>query len=134
MNYEEMHALNAGVRAVLGGPTGAVAVAAPPEERAWVQALPPLEGDLSVSTLLEAQALENGVETVVSALRVAMDRDIVSSHPASESAVASYFEYAHAVAFLARIRGMKEEMEALIEVVTGSRPDDEAARSFAFPD
>lgn len=135
VNYEEMMALRAGARAVLGGgPTRAVAVAAPPEDRAVVEALPPLDGNLSVSTLAEVEPLEAGVEAIVQALRVEMEERIVATHPASEGAVASYFDYAHALAVLARIQEMREEMEALIEVVTGSPPDDRVARGFVFPD
>ena len=54
VNYEEIQALRAGARAVLGsGPGPAVAVAAPPEDRARVEALPPLVGDISARTLAE---------------------------------------------------------------------------------
>lgn len=135
VNYEEMLALRAGARAVLGdGAAGAVAVASPPEERAMVQALPPMDGDLSVTTLGELAPLEAGVETIVHALLLEMDERIVATHPASEMAVASYFDYAHARAVLGRIQEMRGEMEALIEVVTGSPPDDHKARSFVFPD
>ena len=135
MNYEEMLALNAGARAVLGGgPTRVVAIAAPPQERAWVEALPPLDGDLSIATLHELRVLENGVEAIVSALRVEMDERIVATHAASEAAVNSYFDYAHAVAFLGKIREMREEMEALIEVVTGSEAGEDLSRTFVFPD
>ena len=135
VNYEEMLALRAGARAVLGdSATGAVAVAAPPEERAMVQALPPLDGNLSVTPLGELAPLEGGVEAIVHALLVEMDERIVATHPASEAAVASYFDYAHARAVLGRIQQMRGEMEALIEVVTGSPPDDRQARSIVFPD
>ena len=99
-----------------------------------VAALPPLDGDLSVETLNEVRALESGVETIIAVLRTEMDERIVATHPASESAVASYFDYAHALAVLGRIRAMREEMEDLIELVTGQPADDELERTFGFPD
>jgi len=135
VNYEEIQALQAGARAVLrGGPAPAVAVAAPPEDRARVEALPPLVGDISAGTLAEVRSLEAGVETIVQALRSEMDERIVATHPASETAVASYFDYAHALSVLGRIREIRAEMEALIELVTGAPPDAEVARTFVFPD
>lgn len=135
VNYEEIQALRAGARAVLGsGPGPAVAVAAPPEDRARVEALPPLVGDISARTLAEARSLEAGVEPIVQALRAEMDERIVATHPASESAVASYFDYAHALSVLGRIREMRAEMEALIELVTGAPADAHVARTFVLPD
>lgn len=135
VNYEEMLALRAGVRAILGGgPTAAVAVASPPEDRAAVQALPALDGDLSVETLGDLAGLEAGVEAVTTALHARMDADILATHPASEEAVASYFDYAHARAVLGRIRVMRGEMEDVIELVTGGSSDDELLRTFVFPD
>jgi hypothetical protein len=135
VNYEEMLSLRVGARAVLNdGPMGGVAVAAPPEDRARVAALPPLDGDLSVGTLVELGPLEEGVETIVNALRIAMDEEIVATHPASETAVASYFDYAHALSVLDRIQEMRGEMESVIEVVTGAPPDDQVAGTFVFPD
>lgn len=135
VNYEEMLALRAGQQAVLQqGFARAVAVAMPPEDRALVAALPPLDGDLSVGTLSEILSLESGIETIRAALRTGMDERIIQTHPASEGAVASYFDYAHATAVLGRVREMRAEMEALIELVTGHAPDEELARTFAFPD
>lgn len=135
VNYEEMLALNAGARAILGdGPVRTVVVAVPPEDRAAVEALPPIEGDLSVSTLHDLVGLEAGVSAIIGALRVEMDDRIVATHPASEPAVNSYFDYAHAMAVLGRIRELREDMEALIEIVTGQPVDAHAARHFVFPD
>jgi hypothetical protein len=135
VNFEEMLALRAGADAVLRDGAGSgVAVAAPPETRALVEALPPIEGDLSVYTYHDLRQLERGVEVIIEALRDDMDRHIIDTHPGAESAVVSYFDYAHALTVLDRIRSTGLEMQSIIEVVTGEFPDDHAARTFVFPD
>lgn len=135
VNFEELLALRAGAEAVLqDGFQEPVAVAAPPEDRARVRALPPLEGDLSVYTYAELRALERGVETITGALREEMDAHILTAHPAAEGAVVSYFDYAHALSVLGRIREMGQEMVALVGVVTGQEMDEHLARTFIFPD
>ncbi len=135
VNFEEMLALRAGAAVILQDVPGAgVAVAAPPEARALVEALPPIEGDLSVFTYHDLRQLQKGVEAILEALREDMDRQILEFHPGAESAVASYFDYAHALKVLDRIRATGVEMESIIEVVTGSFPDDQSARTFVFPD
>ena len=111
-----------------------VVVAVQPEERAAVEALPPLNGDLSVSTLADLIGVESGIQAIIGALRVEMDERIVATHPASEAAVTSYFDYAHAMAVLGRVRELRAEMEALIEVVTGEPVDTHAVHNFVFPD
>ena len=88
VNYEEMLALRAGVRAVLGtGPTGPVAVASRPGDRAAVEKLPVLDGDLSVETLAELGDIDAAVEAIIHTLRDTMDEAILATHPASEDAV-----------------------------------------------
>lgn len=135
VNYEEMLALRAGVRAVLGtGPTGPVAVASRPEERAAVEKLPVLEGDLSVETLAELVEVEAAVEAIIHALHDTMDEAILATHPASEDAVASYFDYAHVTAVQGRLRAMRSQMEDVIELVSGGGEDEELLSTFVFPD
>lgn len=135
VNYEEMLALRAGVRAVLGtGPLGPVAVASRPEDRAAVEKLPVLDGDLSVETLADLGELEAAVDAIIHALRDNMDEAIVAAHPASEDAVASYFDYAHVTAVQGRLRAMRNQMEDVIELVTGGAEDDELISTFVFPD
>ena len=135
-NYEELTALRAGAQVVLGEEAPAHGgVLAPPEHRARVEALmPKLHGDLSLSTLAELRAVQAAVEAIVASLRVEMEATVVATHPADEGAVAAYFDFAHAFTAAHRIREMAGEMEALIELVTGSAPTDEAARAFQFPD
>jgi hypothetical protein len=136
-NYEEVQALRAGARAFLDQEPGspASAVLAPPESRARVEALlPRLDGDLSLSTLAELRNVQAGVEAILEYLRVEMEATVLATHPADESAVTAYFDFAHALVVANRIRELNAEMEALIEVVTGESPSFEAARSFRFPD
>jgi hypothetical protein len=135
-NYEELRALRQGADVALRPATPHLgAVAAPPAERAQVEALVPLlEGDVSVGTLAEQRDVEGGVRTIVTCLLAEMDAAVVAAHPADESAVSAYFDYAHALGVLARLEEMGDHMRALIEIVTGTPPDDVVAASFAFPD
>jgi len=136
-NYEEIQALTAGARAYLGeaGAPEAAAVLAPTESRARVEALlPRLVGDLSLYTLEELRAVQGAVATVVELLRVQMESAVLATHAADEDAVSAYFDFAHGLTVLHRIDEMAEEMEAMIELVTGDSPSAEAARTFRFPD
>ena len=136
-SFEEIQALHEGARVVLDREVdaSAVAVAAPPEERVRVeQMIARLDGHLSMRTLSEQRRTEEAVSTITRVLQERMHQEIDASHPAAEPAVAAYFEYAHARTVLRRVRDIGEHMTALIEVVTGSRPDDVVAETFAFPD
>ena len=135
VSFEEMLALRAGAQAVLqDGPGAGVAVAAAAEARSLVEALPPIEGDLSVYTYHDLRQLQRGVEAILEALREDMDRQVLELHPGAEAAVVSYFDYAHALKVWDRIRATGLEMESIIGVVTGRLPDAHAARTFVFPD
>lgn len=136
-SFEEIQALRHGADVVLerdvGGPS--VAVAAPPEARVRVETLiAQLDGTISLGTLAEQRAAQAALSIIARALLDRMHHEIDASHPASEPAVAAYFEYAHARTVLKRVRELGSHMVALIEVVTGSPPDDLVAESFRFPD
>jgi hypothetical protein len=136
LSYEEVQALRQGARSFLreegGGPC---AVAAPPTARAEVSALEEkLVGDLDVNTLGQQRALTSAVSTIVECLRIEMETAVGETHPAHEGAVAAYFEYAHCLSVLSRLREIGNEMEALIEVLTGKPADTETATNFHFPD
>ena len=136
-NYEEVEALRGGARALLDRTSGSspVGVLAPPESRARVEALlPRLKGDLSVSTLAELRAVRVAVEAIVEHLREEMEAHVLASHAADESAVNAYFAFAHALTVASRVREIGEEMEAIIELVTGVSPKADTARTFRFPD
>jgi len=135
-NYEEMQAVRFGAEAVLSSePESTCAVAAPPAVREDLeQLLATLEGDLGVATLQDQRNLRRGLEAVVECLQAEMRSDVVHAHPAHEAAVAAYFYYAHAVVVLGRVVELGEEMEALLEVLTGREATPELAASFQFPD
>jgi len=135
-NYEELGALRQGANVLLGhgGRGGGAPIAAPPEGRAEVEALlPRLEGDLTIETLMEQRWVARAIQAIVESLKEEMDLFIITAHPADEAAVASYFQYGHALAVMARVAEMGQEMEALIEVVTGAPPSPEVAKTFFFP-
>ncbi len=136
LNFEEIRALRSGGRSLLDGVAEPLSpVIAPPESRAWVEALlPRLEGDLSVSTLAEIQAVAGAVDAIVEYLLVEMETMVLATHAADEDAVAAYFDFAHALTVSQRLAEMAQEMVALIELVTGEPVSEETRRSFVCPD
>ena len=135
-NYEELTALRQGAQAFLEeGLWTESAVVAPSEVRESVESLlPRLDGDLSIEDLADQRRVATTLEVIVEALRVEMELRVTTTHPAHESAVTAYFDYAHALAVLSRVLEMGLEMEALIELVTGNPPSDDVACTFQFPD
>jgi hypothetical protein len=136
-NFEELQALLAGAELLLengyGGAAGAVA--APAEALAQVALLQPrLTGALSIATLAEQRWVRKAVAAICSRLHDRMDEMVLEYHPAHESAVAYYFDYAHAYGVLRRLDAMGAEMAAIIELTTGSRPTDASASSVTFAD
>ena len=134
--FEELAALSAGAERVLAEAGDAsVAVAAPPEVVANLEALGPrLIGDLTINTLAESRSIARAVAYVLSDLKARMDGFILNEHPASERTVQAYFEYAHVLSVEDRLRRIGDQMAALIELMTGAPPDEQSARTFAFPD
>ncbi len=135
-NYEELTALRAGAQTFLEEEEmGGGAVLAPPARRGWVEELlPMLDGDIALSSLDEVRRVEAGVVAIVECLRAEMETVVVATHPADEGAVAAYFDFAHALSVAHRLGEMASEMEALIELVTGSDPTRESVHSFEFPE
>jgi hypothetical protein len=136
LSYEEVQALRQGARSFLRDEgVGQCAVAAPPAARAEVGALEErLVGDVDVITLAQQRSIASAISTIVECLRMEMETLVGETHPAHEGAVAAYFDYAHALSVLSRLREMGSEMEALIEVMTGRPADALAAASFQFTD
>ena len=134
-NYEELTALQFGARECLEGWPTSGPVAAP--SATWVAVeslLGRLTGNLSLSTLGEQMEVERAVHAIVEHLRSEMDLRVLATHPAAEPSVAAYFDFAHALSVLGRVRDIGQEMRVLVEVMSGGPPDEEAIRSFVFPD
>jgi hypothetical protein len=133
-NFEELGALRQGAKTLLAeNPQEGAPVVAPPEGQEEVEdLLPLLSGDLAIETLAVQRRVFKVVSTIVWFLREEMDLFVLSAHPADESAVSSYFSYAHALAVQARLAEMGEEMEALIEILTGAPATSEVAADFHF--
>jgi len=131
--YEELMAIDTGIERILEAGRGGVA--APPDVLPDLESLAPrLTGDLSIDTLEDQVSVQRALEFLLAEARGRTDEFILDESPAAESAIRSYFEYAHVLVVLDRIRLMGNEMRALIELMTGQPPTDEAARRFAFDD
>ncbi len=134
-NYEELTALGCGARALLEDQPATGPVAAPSATRVAVESLlSRLTEDLSLATLGEQIKVERAVQAIAEYLRAEMDLHVLATHPASEPSVAAYFDFAHALSVLGRVRDIGREMTVLVEVMTGALPDEETIRSFVFPD
>ena len=136
MLFRSVQALRHGVRSFLGEEgEGQCAVAAPPVARAEVAAFEErLVGDLEIETLAELRSVEAAVAHVVDCLRLEMDTVVGETHPAHEGAVAAYFDYAHSLSVLQRLRETGSEMEAMIEVMTGRAVDVASSRGVRLAD
>lgn len=137
--YEELQALRAGALLVLSPPEHREGPGVPPptsgEERAAVDSvLAELDGDLSVETLTQQRHLLSVFSAIVNRLRVEMEARVTSLHPAAEDAVQAYFEFAHALKVLERLREIGREMEAILGVVADEDAGEELADTFVFPD
>jgi lipoate synthase len=135
-NFEELGALKTGAEALLGGRPGEEALAAAhPEGWEEVRAIVPrLTGDITMETLADQRRVLVAVDAIVTRLKEEMDASVLATHPAEETAVSSYFLYAHSLSVLNRVTEVGQDMEALIEVMTGSPATSELAGSIRFPD
>ena len=134
-NYEELNVLRSGAQALLEARPTSGPIAMPSATRAAVKSLlSRLTGDLSLSTLGEQMEVERAVHAIVEYLRSEMDLRVLATHPVAEPSVAAYFDFAHALSVLGRVRDIGQGMSVLVEVMNGGPQDEEAIRSFVFPD
>ncbi len=134
-SYEELNALRSGADGLLDPGPSAGAADTPNTTRVALEfLLTRISGDLSLSTLAEQMEAEHAVQVIVGHFRSEMELYVLSAHPAAEASVAAYFDFAHALTVLERIRVAGEEMRILVEVVTGTPADGGTIRTFVFPD
>lgn len=134
-SYEELAALRGGAEVMLDAvPDIRVPEAPGPTRTALELLLDRLSGDLSLSTLADQMAVEHVVGAVVAHLRSEMEACVVSGHPAAEASVAAYFDFAHALSVLERVRVVGSQMRQMAEVMTGTPVDGGTIRTLVFPD
>lgn len=134
LSYEEISSLRDGAELALEPAPAGGAVAAPPEELALVETLRAASGDLSLMTLTEQRGAERALELILAAAHERMDVLVLSQHVGSEDAVNAYFDYAHLLTVLERVRVAGRRMSAIIELVTGHPPTAESIVDVTFPD
>ena len=135
--FEELTALTAGAEQTLEAAAlgGGIGVAAPPRELADVEALlARADGDLELETLAEQRSVARAIDLILSNLRERVDASILEEYVGSEDAVAAYFDFAHVLTLGERVRRAGEEMEAVIELMSGAPATGETARKISFPD
>jgi hypothetical protein len=133
-SFEELSALDAATERVLEA-AGSGESAASREILDDLEALAPrLDGDFSLDSLADQESVERAIRFLLEDTRARTDEFILQEHAAAESAIRAYFEYANVLTVFDRIRLLGAEMRALIELMTGSPPTDEAARSVSFED
>jgi hypothetical protein len=136
LSFEELSSLRSAADRVLEADAHARAgIAAPPQVIADLEQLVPLlTGDITVSTLEQQRRMRTTVAHLLGDAHRLMERAILDQHAAAESAIAAYFDYAHLLTVLRQLDRMRDEMVAMIQVLTGDDPDSEAARRFFFPE
>jgi hypothetical protein len=136
LSFEELSALSAEAERVLAanGVAGH-GIAAPPQFLAELEHFAQLlVGDVHVETLEQQRSMRRVVDVLLERCRVRMDRFVTEQHPAAESAVAAYFDYAHVLTASNRLDVIGTEMTALVQVLTDEDPESDTARRFSFPE
>jgi hypothetical protein len=134
-NFEELRALASAGETVVSAAEAASAgaVSAPAEGVARVEMLlPRLTGDFSIDTLDDQRRVRHAVSVIVDDLHTRLDNTIIEYNPAHEDAVTLYFDYGHSRSVLHRLDVIGAEMEAMVDLMTGGRP--ELGGSITFPD
>lgn len=136
-NFEELKALESGAALLRReeGERPSASVAATSQTLAHIALLTEKisGGEISLRTLEEQRWIRDAVAAICDRLQARLENRVVEFHPAEEEAVALYFDYGHVVGVLRRIDEIGSQMTGMIELVTGSPPDDETAAEFEFP-
>lgn len=134
-NFEELRALASAGETVVSAAedASAGAVSAPAEGVARVEMLlPRLTGDFNIDTLDDQRRVRHAVSVIVNDLHSRLDQSIIEFNPAHEDAVTLYFDYGHSRSVLHRLDVIGAEMEAMVDLITGGRPD--LGGAISFPD
>ena len=134
-NFEELRALASAGETVVSAAEAASAgaVSAPAEGVARVEMLlPRLTGDFSIDTLDDQRRVRHAVSVIVNDLHSRLDETFIAFNPAHEDAVTLYFDYGHSRSVLHRLDVIGAEMEAMVDLITGGRPD--LGGAISFPD
>lgn len=132
--YEEISSLRGAAELALEtAPTGG-AVVAPPEHLAHLEGFREVSGDLSLTTLSEQRTAELALEEVLAVSRERMEVLVLAQYVGSDDSVNAYFDYAHVLTVLERVRAAGRRMTAIIELVTGRAPTPESSTDITFPD
>lgn len=136
LSFEELSALSAEAERVLAADVAAGhGIAAPPQFIAEVEHVAQLlVGDVQIETLQQQRSMQRVVEFLLQRCAGRMERQIIEQHPAAESAVAAYFDYAHVLSARHRLEAVGAEMAALVDLMTGEDPESESGRRFEFPE
>ena len=134
LDYEELSSLRDGAELALEPAPQGGAVAAATAEQACLEALRTAEGDLSLTTLAEQQEAQRAIGRILMAARERMDVLVLAQYVGSDDAVNAYFDYAHVLTVLERVRVVGRRMSAIIELVTGHPPTSESSVDVTFPD
>ncbi len=132
LSFEELTVLNSAAQRLIEG-SGGGNVLAPPEAMAELESRLPVEGDISVKSLLEQVRLSDAVSMVLDHLKRRMDAFIVEQHVGAEEAVNAYFDYANVLTTQARLTDLRHEMEAMAALISGDNPT-ERLEGITFPD
>jgi hypothetical protein len=136
LSFEELTALSAEAERVLdAGRAAGHGIAAPPQFLVEVELFAQrLVGDIAIRSLEQHHTIRRVVDHLLHRCRLRMDATIIDQHPAAESAVAGYFDYAHVLSASHRLDVLGSEMASLVQVMTGQDPESDAARRFSFPE
>lgn len=135
--YEELTALTAGAERTLEAAAsgGGVGVAAPPRELADVEALlARADGDLEFTTLHDQRSVARALDLILTTLHGLMESTVLEGYVGAEEAVVAYFDYAHVLTFRERVRHAGDEMEAMIDLMSGGPATSDNARQITFGD
>ena len=131
-SFEELSALSTGIERVRDAADSG-GVGAPPDVLPDLEALAPrLTGDIDLDSLAAQQSVERAVGHLLADARDRLNDTILQQYPAAEAAVQAYFDYANLLSVHDRIDRIGEEMQALIELMTGKPPSEETAGSISF--